>query len=223
VVAGRRAARLAELAAELAGQTSVHPLVLDVRDRAAVGRGLGSLPADWREIDVLVNAAGLALGLEPAPEADLDQWETMVDTNVKGLLYVTRALLPGMKARDRGHIVNLGSVAGDWPYPGSNVYGATKAFVAQFSRNLRADLIGTRIRVTSVEPGLAETEFSLVRFGGDAERAAAVYRGTTPLVAEDVADIVLWVVSRPPHVNVNRVEVMPVVQAWGPLAVDRAR
>jgi NADP-dependent 3-hydroxy acid dehydrogenase YdfG len=145
----------------------------------------------------------------------------MVDTNVKGLMYVTRAVLPGMRARDRGHVVNIGSTAGAWPYPGGNAYGATKAFVAQFSRNLRADLLGTAVRVTNLEPGLADTEFSIVRFHGDTERAQAVYKGTAPLRAEDIADMVYWVTNLPPHVNVNSLEVMPTCQAWGPLGIHR--
>jgi 3-hydroxy acid dehydrogenase/malonic semialdehyde reductase len=172
-------------------------------------------------VDVLVNNAGLALGLEPAQAADLDDWETMVDTNIKGLMYCTRAILPGMVERKRGHVVNVGSIAGAWPYPGGNAYGATKAFVAQFSRNLRADLLGKNIRVTDVEPGLAETEFSVVRFKGDQERADKVYTGTQPLTGVDIAEIVHWVVSLPAHVNVNSVEVMPTGQAWGPLAIHR--
>ena len=219
VLAGRREERLAALAARLG--TPVHPVRLDVRDRAAVFRAVESLPAEFREVDLLVNNAGLALGLEPAAAADLDDWDTMVDTNVKGLMYCTRAVLPGMVERGRGHVINIGSIAGSWPYPGGNAYGATKAFVKQFSHNLRADLQGTGVRVTNIEPGLAETEFSVVRFKGDAEKAAGVYRGTQPLRGEDIAEIVHWVATRPAHVNVNRVEVMPTGQAWGPLAIHR--
>jgi 3-hydroxy acid dehydrogenase/malonic semialdehyde reductase len=170
---------------------------------------------------VLVNNAGLALGLEPAHRASLDDWETMIDTNCKGLVTCTRALLPGMVERGRGHVVNIGSVAASYPYPGGNVYGATKAFVQQFALNLRADLLGTGVRVTVVEPGMAETEFSLVRFQGDAARAKDVYAGIHPLSADDVADAVTWCVTRPPHVNVNRVEVMPTQQAFSPFAVHR--
>ncbi len=221
VLVGRRAERLRALADEAGSSSAVHPLPLDVRDRAAVFEQLGGLPAGFREVDVLVNSAGLALGLAPADQTELDDWETMVDTNVKGLMYVTRAILPGMRARNRGHVVNIGSTAGAWPYPGGNAYGATKAFVAQFSRNLRADLLGTAVRVTNLEPGLAETEFSIVRFHGDAERAAAVYKGTAPLRAEDIADMVYWVTNLPPHVNVNSLEVMPTCQAWGPLGIHR--
>ncbi len=221
VLVGRRAERLDEVKASLAGRAEVLTVPLDVRDRRAVSRSLGALPAPFAEVDVLVNNAGLALGLEPAQAADLDDWETMVDTNIKGLMYCTRAILPGMVERKRGHVVNVGSIAGAWPYPGGNAYGATKAFVAQFSRNLRADLLGKNIRVTDVEPGLAETEFSVVRFKGDKERADKVYTGTQPLTGVDIAEIVHWVVNLPAHVNVNSVEVMPTGQAWGPLAIHR--
>jgi 3-hydroxy acid dehydrogenase/malonic semialdehyde reductase len=197
-------------------------LPLDVRDRAAVASTLGALPPAWAEVDVLVNNAGLALGLEPAHRADLDQWETMVDTNAKGLMYVTRAILPGMVARDRGHVVNMGSVAALYPYPGGNVYGATKAFVKQFSLNLRADLFGTKVRVTDIEPGLVGgSEFSLVRFGGDAARAAGIYDGTDPLLPEDVAEAVFWVTMLPARMNINTLELMPVCQSFSRLAIDK--
>jgi 3-hydroxy acid dehydrogenase/malonic semialdehyde reductase len=220
IAAGRRAERLAALAGELGA--AVLPLTLDVRDRAAVGAAVAGLPADWAAIDVLVNNAGLALGLEPAQRADLDQWETMIDTNTKGLAYVTRAVLPGMVARDRGHVVNMGSVAALYPYPGGNVYGATKAFVKQFSLNLRADLFGTKVRVTDIEPGLVGgSEFSLVRFGGDAARAASMYEGTDPLLPEDVAEAVYWVTTQPPRVNINTLELMPVCQSFARLAIDK--
>jgi len=179
------------------------------------------LPEGFREVDILVNNAGLALGLEPAHETSLDDWDAMIDTNIKGLAYCTRFILPGMVARNRGHIVNIGSTAGAWPYPGGNVYGGTKAFVEQFSRNLRADLLGTRVRVTCLAPGMAETDFSLVRFKGDAEKAAKVYAGTDPLTADDVAGIVGWVAGLPSHVNVNTLEVMSIDQTWGPFAVNR--
>jgi NADP-dependent 3-hydroxy acid dehydrogenase YdfG len=197
----------------------VHAVTLDVRDREAVSAVFSSLPADFAEVDLLVNNAGLALGLEPAYRASLDDWDTMVDTNIKGVMYCTRALLPGMVARNRGHVINIGSVAGSWPYPGGNVYGASKAFVQQFSRNLRADLLGTAVRVTNIAPGMAETEFSRVRFKGDEELAHRVYAGTEPLQAQDIADIVVWVSTVPARVNINSVEVMAVCQAWGPLAV----
>jgi len=173
-------------------------------------------------LDFAVNNAGLALGLEPAQEADVDQWEQMIETNCTGLVYVTRAFLPQMVARGRGHVVNLGSIAGTYPYPGGNVYGATKAFVHQFSLNLRSDLHGTGIRVTSVEPGLSGgTEFSQVRFGGDREKAGAVYAGTQPLTADDIAAAIEWATSQPPHVNVNVIELMPVSQSFAPFQVYR--
>ncbi len=222
IAGGRRADRLHELARELGD--NVLPLELDVRDNAAVERAVATLPAAFAEVDIVVNNAGLALGLEPAHRASLEDWNTMVDTNIKGLMYVTRALLPGLVARGRGHVVNIGSVAGEWPYPGGNVYGATKAFVRQFSLNLRADLLGTPVRVTDIEPGLASgTEFSQVRFHGDAARADAIYAGTQPLSADDVADTVHWVATRPPHVNVNTISLMPICQAFSPLAIRREK
>ncbi len=220
VVAGRRADRLEALARRLSGQAEVHPLPLDVRDRAAVERALSSLPAAFAQVDVLVNNAGLALGLEPAHRASIDEWEQMIDTNARGVVMVTRQILPGMVERGRGHVVNLGSVAGAYPYPGGNVYGATKAFVHQFSLNLRADLVGSGVRVTCIEPGMAETEFSLVRLK-DTGKARAVYQGVTPLSAADVADAIHWVVTRPAHVNVNVLELMPEQQAFSPFAVKR--
>jgi 3-hydroxy acid dehydrogenase / malonic semialdehyde reductase len=223
IAAGRRRERLASLVGEL-GATKVLPLALDVRDRAAVDAAIAGLPSEFAAIDVLVNNAGLALGLEPAYRVDPDAWEQMVDTNVKGLMYVTRAVLPGMVERARGHIVNLGSIAGTYPYPGANVYGATKAFVRQFSLGLRADLLGTPVRVTNVEPGLVGgTEFSTVRFGGDVQRAAKIYEGTEALTPEDVAETVHWVTSLPPRVNINAIELMPVTQAFGPLPVHRPK
>ena len=220
VVAGRRADRLEALARRLSALAPVHPLVLDVRDRPAVEAALTALPAPFAAVDVLVNNAGLALGLEPAHRASLDEWDQMIDTNARGLVVVTRAILPGMVERGRGHVVNLGSVAGTYPYPGGNVYGATKAFVHQFSLNLRADVVGTGVRVTCVEPGMADTEFSLVRLK-DAEKAKAVYQGVSALTAADVADAIHWVVTRPAHVNVNVVELMPEQQAFAPFAVKR--
>jgi 3-hydroxy acid dehydrogenase/malonic semialdehyde reductase len=220
IAASRRLEKLEALQRELG--ESVLPLALDVRDRRAVLEAFDSLPPAFAAIDVLVNNAGLALGMEPAPEADLDDWDLMVDTNVKGLMYCTRAVLPGMVARNSGHIINIGSTAAEFPYPGGNCYGATKAFVYQFSLNLRADLLGSAVRVTDVEPGLsAGTEFSNVRFHGDASKAASVYAGTTPLGPEDIADAIHWVATRPPHVNVNSLQIMPVAQAFGPLAVKR--
>lgn len=221
VAAGRRAERLDALRDELGD--ALHPLTLDVRDRAGVEAAVASLPGAFAAVDLLVNNAGLARGLEPAQRADLDDWDAMVDTNVKGMMYVARAVLPGMVARNRGHVVNIGSTAGHYPYPGGNAYGATKAFVRQFSLNLRADLAGTAVRVTDVAPGLVGgSEFSAVRFGGDAARAAKVYEGTDPLTPDDVADAVHWVATRPARVNVNVVELMPVCQSFAPLAIHRA-
>ena len=209
-------------ASELASRLGAHhqSFILDLEDPDAIKSAVAKI-GESMGIDVLVNNAGLALGLEPAPESDISDWNTMVDTNIKGLMYCTRATMPGMVDRNQGHIVNIGSVAGDWPYPGGNVYGATKAFVKQFSRNLRADLFGTAIRVTNIEPGLAETEFSVVRFKGDEKKAAKVYDGTHPITPEDMAKMVHWVVSLPPHININRLEVMPVCQTWGPFAIHR--
>jgi len=220
ILSARRYERLELLQKELM-DTECYAMLLDVRDRKAVADTLDNLPDPFREIDILINNAGLALGLEPAYEADLDNWDRMVDTNIKGLIYCTRNILPGMLRRGRGHIVNIGSVAGATPYPGGNVYGATKAFVKQFSKNLRADLFGKPVRVTNIEPGLAETEFSVVRFNGDARRAAEVYRGTEPLTAPDIAEIVYWVTSLPSHININSMEVMPVCQTWAPFAIHR--
>jgi len=220
ILSARRYERLESLQKELT-DTECYAMLLDVCDRKAVADIVTNLPDPFREIDILINNAGLALGLEPAQEADLDNWDRMVDTNIKGLMYCTRQILPGMVQRERGHIVNIGSVAGATPYPGGNVYGATKAFVKQFSKNLRADLLGTPIRVTNIEPGLAETEFSVVRFNGDARRAAEVYKGTQPLRAPDIAEIIYWVTSLPPHININSMEVMPVCQSWAPFAIHR--
>jgi 3-hydroxy acid dehydrogenase/malonic semialdehyde reductase len=220
VASARRVEKLKDLAAELGDR--VLPLELDVQDRAAVQAAVDGLPAGFAEIDVLVNNAGLALGMGPAHEADLDQWEQMINTNCTGLVYCTRALLPGMVERNRGHVINLGSAAGTYPYPGGNVYGATKAFVHQFSLNLRSDLFGTAVRVTNIEPGLAGgTEFSKVRFSGDEEKANAVYGGVQPLTAEDIAESVYWVTAQPAHVNINTIEMMPVVQSFAPFQVYR--
>jgi 3-hydroxy acid dehydrogenase/malonic semialdehyde reductase len=221
IAAGRRADRLEALRDEL-GADSLWPLVLDVRDRAAVEAAIAGLPPEWAAIDVCVNNAGLARGLAPAQEADLDDWDAMVDTNVKGLMYVTRAVLPGMVARNRGHVVNIGSTAGEFPYPGGNAYGATKAFVRQFSLNLRADLWGTQVRVTDIEPGLVGgTEFSNVRFAGDDARAASIYAGAEPLTPDDVTEAVHWVTHLPARVNINVLQMMPVGQSFGPLRVDK--
>lgn len=220
IVTGRRKDRLRELTERLS-DVPLHAAELDVRDLNSVTAMIAGLPEGFRDIDVLLNNAGLALGLEGAHAADLSDWETMIDTNVKGLCYLTRCVLPAMVARDRGHIINMGSIAGNYPYPGGNVYGATKAFVKQFSRNLLADLTHTRLRVTNIEPGLAESEFSIIRFHGDKNKADTVYQGTQPLTPADIADIVYWVTSVPPHVNICTVEVMPVCQSCGPLSIHR--
>ncbi|ARJ44338.1 NADP-dependent 3-hydroxy acid dehydrogenase [Pantoea alhagi] len=217
---GRRQERLDALKAELG--ENLYTLQFDVRDRAAIDAALATLPAEWQQIDILVNNAGLALGVEPAHQASIDDWETMIDTNNKGLVYMTRALLPGMVERNTGHIINLGSVAGNWPYMGGNVYGATKAFVRQFSLNLRTDLHGTALRVTDIEPGLVGgTEFSNVRFKGDDNRAESVYAGTTALTPEDVTEAVYWVATLPAHVNINTLEMMPVSQTTAGLKVAK--
>ena len=220
VATARRKDRLQALADELGD--NLLPFELDVRDRAAVEAVPAALPADFAAVDVLVNNAGLALGLEPAQRAELDDWTTMIDTNCTGLVQITHAFLPGMVARNRGHIFNLGSVAGRWPYPGGNVYGATKAFVRQFSLNLRADLAGTALRVTDIEPGLCGgTEFSNVRFRGDDAKAANVYKDVQPLTAEDIADSIYWIATRPAHVNINTIELMPVAQTFAGLSIHR--
>lgn len=220
IVTGRRTDRLEELTRQL-HSVSVHAVTLDVRNLGEVEAMARNLPEAFSAIDVLVNNAGLALGLEGAHQANMDDWETMIDTNIKGLCYLTRCLLPGMVERNQGHIINMGSIAGTYPYPGGNVYGATKAFVKQFSRNLLADLVRTRVRVTNIEPGLAESEFSIVRFHGDKGKADSVYKGTEPLRPVDIAEIVYWVTTVPPHVNICTVEVMPVCQSCGPLAIYR--
>ena len=219
IATARREERLRVLADELGD--AVLPVALDVTDAAATAALPDGLPDGWREVDVLVNNAGLALGLDPAQAAKLSDWDTMIATNITGLVHVTRALLPGMVARDRGHVVNLGSTAGTYPYPGGHVYGATKAFVKQFTLNLKTDLVGTNVRVTSIEPGLVGgSEFSNIRIGDDA-KAAAVYAGTVPLNPDDIAEAVSWVVQLPKHMNVNRMELMPTCQAPGPLTVKR--
>ena len=220
IASARRVERLAELAEKFGA--SVLPLKLDVRDRDAVARAIAGLPAEFAEVDVLVNNAGLAKGLGPAHQADVADWEQMVDTNCKGIMYSTRALLPGMVSRARGHVVILGSIAGTYPYPGGNVYGATKAFAHQFSLNLRSDLHGTGVRVSCVEPGMSGgTEFSTVRFQGDQAKADAVYTRVQSLTAEDIAEAVHWIVSLPAHVNVNTIELMPLAQSFAPFQIHR--
>lgn len=219
IVTGRRKERLEELQGELGDKA--YATTLDVQDKGAIDQTIAGLPDGFKDINVLVNNAGLALGMEPAQEAKIEDWETMVQTNISGLLYCTRALLPLMCKRDEGHVINLGSVAGSYPYPGGNVYGATKAFVSQFSLNLRADLIGHNVRVTSVEPGMAETEFSEVRFKGDTEKAKGVYSNIQPMTPEDIAEAIFWIATLPRHVNINRIEMMPVMQAFNPFNFHR--
>ena len=220
VATGRRTERLEELQDTL-DSDNLYTLSLDVRDQKAVESAILGLPSAFADVDVLINNAGLALGLNLAPDASLVEWEQMVDTNIKGMMYCTHAMLPDMIRRGGGYIINIGSIAGSYPYPCGNVYGATKAFVRQFSLNLRADLLGKNIRVTNIEPGLAETEFSLVRLHGDQEKAKAIYAGIQPLSAEDIADTALFCLTCPPHVNVNTIEVMPVNQAFSPFAIYR--
>jgi len=220
IATGRRADRLAALAAAL-GADKLHRAAFDVRDEAARDRALAALPEPFREIDLLINNAGLALGRNPAQEADLGQWKTMIDTNVTALASLTHKLLPGLIAR-RGAIINVSSVAGTYPYPGGNVYGGTKAFVKQFSLALRSDLHGTGVRVTSVEPGMVETEFTLVRMGGDQAASDALYRGVMPMTGDDIAATMLWVAELPPHLNINRIELMPVNQSFAGFQVARA-
>ncbi len=220
IITGRRGERLATVKKELGARC--HAVISDVRSWRNTQALVSRLPDEFSEIDIVVANAGLALGLDPAQRAAIEDWDDMIATNINGLIYTVRAALPGMVKRDRGHVVLIGSTAGDYPYPGGNVYGATKAFVKQFALNLRADLLGSRVRVTSIEPGLAKTEFSLVRFSGDAKKAAAPYQGLTPLSADDVAEAVFWSCGVPAHVNVNRVQLMPVMQAFGPFAFSRS-
>ena len=219
IATGRRKDRLEKLAAELGA--ALLPIEMDVRSKASITDALAVLPTEWSDIDILINNAGLALGIEPAHQASLDEWETMIDTNCKGLVTITRALLPAMVARGSGMIINIGSVAGTYPYPGGNVYGATKAFVDQFTHNLRADLVGTGVRATNIAPGLCGgTEFSNVRLKNDAA-AAKVYEGTVPLRAEDIAEAAYWIATLPAHVNINYIEMMPTCQGFSPFAIKR--
>ena len=220
IATGRRSDRLKELQAEL-GAANCHIVELDVQDRAAIDTAIADLPAEFAGINIVLANAGLALGLSPAAESDITDWETMISTNITGLVYTVRALLPGMVARGGGHVVTLGSVAGDYPYPGGSVYGATKAFVKQFALNLRSDVQGKNIRVTNIEPGLTETEFSLVRFKGDEGKAAKPYENTKAMNAEDIAETIMWSTLLPAHVNVNRLQVMATTQAFGNFDIFR--
>jgi Short-chain alcohol dehydrogenase of unknown specificity len=219
VATGRRADRLAELVEEL-GADRIHPCQFDVRDEAARDAALDALPGDFAAIDCLVNNAGLALGAGPAQTSDLGDWKTMIDTNVTALVSLTHKLLPVLIAR-KAVIVNLSSVAATYPYTGGNVYGGTKAFVRQFSLGLRSDLSGTGVRVTSIEPGMVETEFTLVRNGGDQAASDKLYAGVNPLNGADIAETVLWVASLPPHMNINALELMPVNQSFAGFQVSR--
>ncbi|UVE17521.1 SDR family NAD(P)-dependent oxidoreductase [Pseudomonas sp. LS44] len=224
ILTGRRETRLQALTDELSALTDVHSLVLDVRDRHGMEAAIAGLPAKYDKLTALINNAGLALGAAPAPQCELNDWDIMVDTNIKGLLYSTRLLLPRLIAHGRGAgIVNLGSIAGNWPYPGSHVYGATKAFVKQFSLNLRNDLVGTGVRVTDLEPGLCESEFSLVRFAGDQAKYDATYAGAEAIQPEDIAETIHWILTQPAHININSLELMPVSQTWAGFAIDRSR
>ncbi|MEC5218105.1 3-hydroxy acid dehydrogenase/malonic semialdehyde reductase [Actimicrobium sp. GrIS 1.19] len=220
IATGRRKERLDALGAELGGQLLA--VEMDVTSKASITAALASLPDAWRDIDVLINNAGLALGVEPAQQASLEDWETMIETNCKGLVTMTRLMLPAMVARGSGTVINIGSTAGAYPYPGGNVYGATKAFVDQFTVNLRADLVGTGVRATNIAPGLCGgTEFSNVRMRGDDAAAAKVYEGTVPLNAGDIADTAFWIATLPAHVNVNYIEMMPTCQGFSPFTIKR--
>lgn len=222
ILAARRLDRLQQLVEALdVTSERVHLIPLDVRDRLAVESAISNLPPAWSNIDILVNNAGLSRSLDKLHEGDFQDWEEMIDTNIKGLLYLTRYVVPGMVKRDRGHVINIGSIAGHQTYPGGNVYCATKAAVKAISEGLKQDLLGTPVHVSSVDPGMVETEFSEVRFHGDTERAKKVYQGVTPLTADDVADVVLFCATRSPHVNINEVILMPVDQAGATLVHRR--
>jgi len=213
VLVARREERLLALQKELGGEI----VLLDVSDAASVQKATERFSG----VTVLVNNAGLAMGLDPAQRAQLPDWQQMIATNINGVLHMTHAILPRMVAQKRGHIVNLGSVAGSYPYANGNVYGASKAFLRQFTLNLKADLLGTPVRVTSIEPGMVETEFSQVRFRGDESKAKAVYQGMQPLCADDIADTIVWAATRPAHVNINFLELMPVCQSFGGFTINR--
>ena len=219
IATGRRMERLKDLEKELG--ENLYPLELNVRSKDQVQKAFNDLPEHLKKIDVLVNNAGLAVGSTPIQHSQLEDWETMIETNINGVLYCTHFALETMIKNKKGHIVNLGSVAGEFPYPGGNIYGATKAFVHQLSLNMRADLVANNIRVTNIEPGMCETEFSIVRFDGDKEKAKNVYQGMKPLSAHDIAETIYWVISRPAHVNINVISLMPTQQAFSPFLVSR--
>ena len=220
IIAGRRQERLEKLKDEL-GANKIHTIKLDVTNNDQIIKAVNNLPDEFSNINALINNAGLALGLEPAHQCNLENWDRMIDTNIKGLTYCTRAILPNMVKRDNGYIINIGSIAGNYAYPYSNVYGASKAFVHHFSLNLRADLSGTKVRVTSIAPGIAETEFSIVRFKGNEEKAKKIYEKTLALTANDIAETILWCLTRPEHVNINNLEIMPTCQSFAALSVIR--
>jgi 3-hydroxy acid dehydrogenase / malonic semialdehyde reductase len=223
ILAARRIEKLQQVVESLNIQpANVYLIQLDVRDRIAVESAISHLPTEWSNIDILINNAGLSRGLDKLHEANFQDWEEMIDTNIKGLLYVTRYVLPGMVQRNKGHIINIGSIAGHQTYPGGNVYCSTKAAVKSISEGLKLDLIGTQVRVTSVDPGMVETEFSNVRFHGDNQRADQVYQGLTPLTPDDIADVIFFCATRPPHVNINEVILMPVDQASATLVNRRS-
>lgn len=221
IITGRREERLQALSDELTPLTKVFFYVLDVRDSAAVATFSEQIPAEFKDVAILVNNAGLALGTQPADQASLSDWHTMIDTNVTGLVNVTHSLLPILREQTCASIINLASIAANWAYPGSHVYGASKAFVAQFSRNLRSDFAGTGIRVTSLEPGLSESEFSLVRFNGDQEKYNQIYNNANAIQPEDIANIISWIAEQPAHLNINSLEVMPTSQAWDNFKIIR--
>ena len=220
ILIGRRNDRLVKLSEELGIKKSL-PIQLDVRNKEKVFQTISELPKGFKNISILINNAGLAWGLEPAHKIDIKKWETMIDTNCKGLVYMTRAVLPGFIKRNKGHIVNIGSVAGNYPYGGGNVYGGTKAFVKQFSLGLKSDLLGTKVKITNIEPGMIDTEFSLVRFSGNRKKAKDVYKNMTPLTGTDIAETIFWVINRPSHVNINRIELMPLQQGFNFFAISR--
>jgi 3-hydroxy acid dehydrogenase/malonic semialdehyde reductase len=220
IATGRRAERLEALQREL-GAATCHVAALDVRDRGEIEKIVAAVPEPFRNINVVVANAGHGVGMTPAQDADIAEWEDMVATNVNGLLYTVHALLPGLIARDEGHIVVVGSIAGDYPYPGGNVYGGSKAFAKQFALGLRADLLGHNIRVTNIEPGMTETEFMLVRHQGDHQKRDAVYAGIQPMTPDDVAETIFWSCTLPRHVNINRMQMQPVMQAFGPIVAKR--
>jgi len=219
IVTGRRVDRLEALSKEL-GRANVHAAAFDMRKPEAIEAALSALPAAFRDVDLLINNAGLALGTAPVQNASVEQWHQMIETNITGLVTLTHKLVPTLIAR-KGEIINISSVAASYPYPGGNVYGGTKAFVSQFSLGLRSDLHGTGVRVTSFEPGMTETEFTVVRTGGNQEASDKLYKGANPMTPEDIAEVLFWIASLPPHMNINRIELMPVSQSFSPFQVFR--